>query len=596
MKLPEISNDVAVTPQVRSNVTGAEVAAASPFAIAADALGELGQRLTVNAEEYARGVQLARTAKEIDAAKTAALNISNQAHGNPETFEKAWSAYATSRLADVPESDRFRVEASLVEIGGNAHRSLIQAQIQRDSRNASDAVATRAGNLADEAVAYVERGGDIEDPGFQWKLAEYHRLVNERVGNPLFGYSGARGALDKKKLDDRLAEAAVTGNIVSAFQTGGEEAARTAAAKFMKDSPLPLEDAQRIATKALSIVGTMNADGRQATAALSAMTADDIASIEDTGKGVVPDPEGAAAHLPAAQGAKYLADRQDATDLYNATNDFGTAMPDAIEQRLVALQPKAGAEGYARADKLYTAAVKRADAAIKLRKDDPAKAAGAFSRVQAAEKALDPAKPETVVSLIDERLAAQDALGLPEFGRDPLTKDEALALAAPLTAALPGASGSVGPEQVKAMNSVVATVQATYGKHAPDVLRQVLQVHGVSRDLAGYGATMLTKLANGQVPTRADGRTGDRLGDASNAESGMAGSTRVTAPAFRQVPNMAQINRLLASPDLASQFDEKFGAGTARYYLDAEKLRADARKGFSYNADGSENYDPGAAK
>lgn len=429
--------------------------------------------------------------------------------------------------------------------------------------------------------------GEDSDDLLATELASWTKHIDGMVSQGVL--TAAQGATEKKAIVKGLTMARVRGVFEQlptpadqeAFAAGLVEEGKARAGLM---GTLELDDVLSLSGRLAGEARRRGADDAAGRAAARTLAADDVASIAASGAGVG-DAAEIAARLAPAERERWLADRTAAEALYNAAGDFEVLPADALEERLAALEPTAGAPGYAAADKLYREAAARADRVLKQRRDDPAAAVAPFQSVRAAEAAADPEAPETMGLMIDARLAAQEAVGIPDLARQPLTNDEAFALARTITAALPG------PEQVAATRQLVSDVEARYGKHADDVLRQVLAARGVDRELATYGATLLKRMNGGGTAGAGDAAAVDALTEASAADRAMTSA----APSFRQVPNLSQIDRLLSNPELATDFDEKFGAGTARFYLEARRQRQEAFRGITVNPDGTEDFDPDAA-
>lgn len=326
--------------------------------------------------------------------------------------------------------------------------------------------------------------------------------------------------------------------------------------------------------------------------------ADDLASIEKTGVGALTDgrPIDAAevaAILGPAEAVAWSDNRDKARKFFETTHGFETMTDAEIDASVAKLAPTPGQEGFARQADLFDKATKKAEAIQKQRREDPAAAASlSFQSVRDAEAAIDPQDPGTVAAMITERMHGQEALGIPELAREPLTKKEALALGREIFASSDQAT------QLKGIDTLAATLGDQYGPYADDVLRQVISSRGTDRELASYSARVIRKLGLGETPKRADSRGVDKSGEVAAADRAMDGRTDdaakilgltpaqsgenlrkalspnelipVGSPNMIRTPTAEAIRRLVADKSLAPKFDEAFGPGTARFYLGGE--------------------------
>lgn len=225
------------------------------------------------------------------------------------------------------------------------------------------------------------------------------------------------------------------------------------------------------------------------------------------------------------------------------------------------------------------------------RRDDPAGAVGRDATVVNALAGYDKNKPETFRPIAAARLAAQEALGIDEEYRSPISKDEALKLTAPLRTMLPG-------QERQVLTAMGQKFEQLFGPDAEHAFAYALRAHKVDAETAQTAARIMKKLGIGQELT-----TGE-AGDLDTARETAAADRAVTATApqsaagwFAQsaealgnadfpggtaspsapkpfgpelpvVPPRA-IEYLLANPATAAAFDKQFGkAGLAKELLE----------------------------
>lgn len=229
----------------------------------------------------------------------------------------------------------------------------------------------------------------------------------------------------------------------------------------------------RFDTAARKAAVDQDADTRLEKLKFSSLLDDDLASMASTGQGVKVgglDLSGAeVARVLGEDGAlKWQQERAQAARLFQATDGLARLTPGQMEARLAELKPAAGQQDFAARQKLYGAATTAMANVLKRRQEDPAAAADEMSpELRDLRAAFDPANPQTLVPLVKARLAAQQALDIPVIERQPLTKEEAKAIATAMNAA---------PETAMTWAGVLAS-------EMPDQAERVLAM--VSEDAPG---------------------------------------------------------------------------------------------------------------
>lgn len=155
---------------------------------------------------------------------------------------------------------------------------------------------------------------------------------------------------------------------------------------------------------------------------------------------------------------------------------------------------------------------------------------------------------------------------MPEGAARPLTKVELLELTAPLRNLPPSDEGFY-----KATEALTATIRNTYGKYAPDVLRQVATRGGLNMEASEVFADEVYRAS----PTRKGGKMIDLSSDAARADYAMdlartADTALLAVTGASNQPSARAIQVLKANaddPQVVADFDAKFGAGMAARVL-----------------------------
>jgi len=426
----------------------------------------------------------------------------------------------------------------------------------------------------------------------------------------------------------RRRTAALTAKVRGAFDAIEDPAAQERfAAKLSEDwenkkgaiSVLDKDTADTLAGELMTTARRRQAERQAETgisrADLARKLDQDVANLRATGQPMAFDggplqPADVARVLGADRAAEWAVARNQARKVYAATADFGSMSAEAIAGRLAGLDdgrnPELAAEVRAEAERVLDA-----------RRRDPAGAVdGAFNQVQAAKLALNPENPATYQALADARVNAQEAVGVPDLARQPLTEAEARALVGPVLAAAPD-------QRVKVLQGVLTDVERRYGPHADAVTAQLLHQAGVDSGSATASAGLLRRIGAGGRPSAADARAVDVATETRMAEQaflvGRLGSDPVldsvdpapqagaiaapqtqspgAAPAKPKAlppprPSSRALEMLRQRPDLAPKFDEMFGAGQAEYYRGIMSNVPAAAGRTTINPDGSENWEP----
>lgn len=305
---------------------------------------------------------------------------------------------------------------------------------------------------------------------------------------------------------------------------------------------------------------------------------DDVASMHTTGKGlnIADQPMDFATvskNLGEPAALDWLQNRDDANATFQASHGLEQMTVNTMDQRLKELEPQPGEVGFAAKEKAYNVALKRSAEIIKQRTQDPAQAAeDAFPQL---------AKEKDPFIRAQKRIDAQAALGIEGLAQNPLTKAEAQTLSSRINLV------EDNPDALDSeMRAIMNDAQKTYGTLADDVMVQVMGETGVRKQTAQAAIGMMNELNIGRVPDQQmiQNYSAYRRADLAHAAmDGAAPPARVQTPqptAGRggnrnpqqssrksELPNAAHISMLKGNPALATQFDQRFGKGSAETFL-----------------------------
>ena len=262
------------------------------------------------------------------------------------------------------------------------------------------------------------------------------------------------------------------------------------------------ENAQRDFTRENQALQRQN---REMQAEIKRGIADDLASIETTGKELNGLSKDKVVSVLGENGAnEWLASRERARRTYTALNGIETLSEGEVEQRLKTLEPVAGAPGYAEDMETYRKAEAKAKKFLDARRSDPALAVDAFDAVRNVKASAEydgdgerrSIRPESAQAIVRARLAAQSQLGIVEPMA--VTRSEARTIARQLR--------YIGDDDVKGMERFARQLRDTYGDYADEVLVSSLQLENVNRDLAVLANDVINRIAVGKMPSMATAR------------------------------------------------------------------------------------------
>lgn len=489
-----------------------------------------------------------------------------------EMFDKEFSAKAEGYVRDVANRQEIRL---------------------REEEQASFAGALEAQNIELERQTMVLGASKDGDEVAGRQLGRVIQSIDKAVEDGTISPAAA------VKLRATAQETAVRGRIQGVYEAlDTPEKKRQFSLSVLEDwkdgkgpiAKLPYDQARRISdtlfADATDKSEKARASNKLEAARISDLIRDDLASTEATGKGIAEiDVARAEELLGPEKVAAWKSDRETAARTFSATAGMQTQSADDLAERIAMLEPKPGTPGYADQERIFATAQKRATAVLKERAADPAEAAEkSFPEVAELAANAKPDDPDSMAALVTGRLQAQSALGIEELAQEPLTNKEALALSRSVTIETdPG-------KQAGRMAELSDQISAAYGPHADKVMAQVLRARGVDRELAAMGAAFF-KRSQATLST-----TDKRAADVASETSAADNAGKATATDQFALPNYRQQQMLLNRPELAADFDRKFGPGASQRILGRRRTPSQSFQAddgtVTVNPDGSEDFTP----
>lgn len=276
------------------------------------------------------------------------------------------------------------------------------------------------------------------------------------------------------------------------------------------------------------------------------------------------------------QGTKAYKEHRAQVQLNSDIFQSNTLPPEKQLELLRSYEPKPG-DGYTAAATRYDSLQKAINEVDKNRNLDPAGSVDQSDVVKAARATVKPDTPNGSQIIIDARMQAQEQIGIPEDARSPITRAEALRLTTPLNSMLPGTEREILTEMGEQFKKM-------FGDKADKAFAYALRIHKVDKETAVMAARVTKKLGLGIVPDPSDMTNLDNAAELTGASKiiretdfSMDGPDN-TGPAPTppepgvNIPSKAIIT-LRANPNLAPDFDKKYGPGSSAKILKSYPVR-----------------------
>jgi len=231
----------------------------------------------------------------------------------------------------------------------------------------------------------------------------------------------------------------------------------------------------------------------------------DIESTMKTGVGVGFGMSQARAAYGEDGAQKWKEAKEDAQKTWWHTHALPTTPIPVMEKQLQNIEPKPGSKDFVREQQVYDAVLKKMTETVKLRTTDPA---ASVAEVPAVKEAIASGDMNVIMAA---RMSSQEAAGVPENQRSPITLAEGVRLMAPMNRVMPG-------EEAKTLKEIAETAKKEFGPFWEKAfLFGVKAAKLNSLNSLAAGAT-LKKVLEGRTPTIAEAQAIDVASETAEAE------------------------------------------------------------------------------
>lgn len=290
--LPGVPRRFVFTPQVESQISGADVA--RPYQMVAQIAGAVGgalqnaedanakadganavirdqdgnlqvtlrSNLTTGGREYNAMALQTYLARSSNDAQSALRQIGIDAKNDPAVFTASAKEFNRRMLQNAPAQVRGPLQTMLEGTSQELHDGIVVDKRNSDVKSALGAFTAKR-DLLDDQLASIARGGGTDTEAYVEKRDEFRNLWQTLADNPDYDISQEEADIGIKRAESRyLAEAAV-GSVQRVYATDGMAAAEKAADSLLTDQNLDLTPAERRQYRGLALSDIKAADAER---------------------------------------------------------------------------------------------------------------------------------------------------------------------------------------------------------------------------------------------------------------------------------------------------------------------------------------------
>lgn len=253
-----------------------------------------------------------------------------------------------------------------------------------------------------------------------------------------------------------------------------------------KSKLLP-SDLQDLESKLRSGALKKNSEAGVKARAINEKVKSDLESIEATGQRVAGLTETEVRNHLGVEGVQRWREASAAAyRVWDLTGDIYSVTPEQMQRRLEKITPAPGTSDYEKQATIFNIVREKFQTRLELRKSDPAGSVADDPTVKEFTKSGD------YPMVVEARMAAQAAAGIPEAARSPMTLQEVDKYSAPIIRALPG-------KEREALNQTAEALKKDYGEHWQQAFGYMLKSMRVNAKTAEMAGFVVRQLLNGGI-------------------------------------------------------------------------------------------------